>query len=167
MALNRRQFMLSAAVSGTVLGSGRAFAHNEIATGGLGMSYEEFGLMYNELPVGQSFRNFEDYETGAALYVDFGEDDLAQTIWVSGDLNETQASGLVARLCPTDSVELHTFELMAGAGSIARRRQQVLESEYLEMNSGGRTTVITSMILEPNGVEANVTEIWVSLEKGS
>lgn len=165
MTFNRRQFVFSASVSGTFLGPRMISAQSGTTSGGLGLRYEDVASLYTELPVGQSFRNFEEPETGAVLFVDFGQDDLAQSIWISGELDETQVSELVAWLCPDDVEMLNSFALQASAGSIATQHCQTLESAFLGEVSGGRSVILASYVMELANPGVTATNFWISLEQ--
>ncbi len=158
MSTNRRRFIaLSAlAVSGSKISPALA-RQGEVTSGGIGLTLADIRSIYEELPAGQSFQPFADPDFGAALYMDFGEDDLVQTIWVDGELIEEDARQLITSLCPDDIVPTAEFVHQDAAGSIALHISQLLVSDWLGSVSGGRSSILASFNLVPSGGSAPPT----------
>ena len=158
MSTNRRRFitLASLAVAGSKITP--AFARQgEVTTGGIGLTLADVRSIYEELPAGQSFQPFAEPNFGAALYMDFGEDDLVQTIWVDGELTEEDARQLIISLCPDDIASTAEFAHQDAAGSIALHTSQLLMSQWLGSVSGGRSSILASFNLVPSGGSAPPT----------
>lgn len=152
MSTNRRRFialsMLAAASSTTPAALAR---QREVTSGGIGLTLADVRSIYEELPPGQSFRPFADPEFGTSLYMDFGEDDLVQTIWVGGNLTEESARQLITSLCPDDFESAAEFVHQNAAGSIATHHSQLHISDWLGSVSGGRSMILASYNVLPSG----------------
>jgi hypothetical protein len=166
MNMNRRTFLASAAAAVAVRPL-LSTAQSGVTSGGIGLTLADVQSMYEELPPGQSFRNFAEPQTGTTLYIDFGETDLAQSIWVSGDLDEAAAKDLIAWLCPDDIVTEHAFELLASAGSLAFRESLVLESPFMAGFDPDRSRILVTYVVQPpvGGPSGPVTELTLSVEQ--
>lgn len=152
MSQNRRRFIAfsALAVAGGKISPALA-RQGEVTSEGIGLTLADVQSIYEELPAGQSFQPFADPDFGATLYMDFGEDDLVQTIWVEGELTEDDARQLITSLCPDDIAATSEFVHQDAAGSIALHRSQLLLSEWLGRVSGGRSTILASFNLVPSG----------------
>ncbi len=142
-------------------------AQPTVTSGGIGLTLADVQSLYEELPPGQSFRNFAEPQTGSTLYIDFGDNDLAQSIWVSGDLDEEAATNLIAWLCPDDILTEHAFELLSSAGSIAFRESLVLESPFLAGIDPDRSRIlVTYVVAPPAGTPSgSVTELTLTVNQ--
>lgn len=154
--MNRRIFLISTAAAFTARPS--LSAQSNVTSGGLGLTLADVQSMYEEGPPGQGFRNFIEPQSGATLYIDFGDDDLAQNIWVSGELDTVKATELIHWLCPDDIVQESWYEILTGAGSIAFRQSLVFTSPFLAGLNADRTQVLATWEELPSGQEAGVVE---------
>lgn len=166
MNMNRRTLLASAAAAVAA----RPFislTQSGVTSGGIGLTLADVQSIYEELPPGQSFRNFAEPQTGTTLYIDFGDTDLAQSIWVSGDLDEAAATDLITWLCPDDATLEHTFDLLSSAGSIAFRETLVLESPFLAGFDPERSRILVTYVVEPavGGTSGVVKELTLSVEQ--
>lgn len=168
MILNRRQFLISTSALASLPRLHAAYAQSEVTSGGLGLTAADIESMYEELPVGQSYRNFADPVTNASMYIDFGNDDFAQSIWIDGELDEAEALDLITWLCPDDIQAMQSYELLDTAGSIAQRKAQLMHSEFLGETSDGRAGVLASYVLAPSGGSGSslVENLWLTVEQG-
>jgi hypothetical protein len=154
MLLNRRTFLVSAsaiaAVRPSYTGASQA---TDFASGGIGLSLAEIQELYEELPVGQDYGSFVESETDTTLFIDFGEDDFARTIWVFGQLERDSLNSLVAQLCPNDAEIEHRFGMSAYAGAMAELNVDILRSESIEEIAGRRTKLMAKYTLLPGSPE--------------
>lgn len=166
MNLNRRTFIASAAAA-VAARPVLSAAQTGVTSGGIGLTLADVQSIYEELSPGQSFRNFAEPQSGTTLYIDFGDNDLAQSIWVSGELDEETATDLITLLCPDDIVTEHAFELLASAGSIAFRESLVLESPFLAGIDPDRSRILVTWVVAPPAGEpsGSVTELTLSVNQ--
>ena len=166
MNLNRRTFLASAAAA-MVARPLLSAAQSGVTSGGIGLTLADVQSIYEELPPGQSFRNFAEPQTGTTLYIDFGETDLAENIWVSGELDEDSATDLIAWLCPDDVTLERRFEILASAGSLAFRVSMVFDSPFLAEFNPDRSRILASYVVAPPAgtPSGSVTELTLSVEQ--
>jgi hypothetical protein len=148
MNMNRRIFLASAAAAVAARPLLSA-AQSGVTSGGIGLTLADVQSMYEELPPGQSFRSFTEPQTGTTLFIDFGDTDLAQSIWVSGELDEATATDLIPWLCPDDIVTERRFEILESVGSIVFRETLVLESPFLAGFDPERSRILVTYVVEP------------------
>lgn len=168
MNMSRRMFLTA-----TVLAAGTritpSFARNaqdEVTSGGLGLSLADIQSMYEEGPVGQSFRSFLEPQSGTTLYIDFGADDLAQTIYVSGDIDESEVDALVGWLVLDDVQDHRAYIALTSAGSIAEFRALTMVSPTLAEYTNNRTGILATWQFEPDGAGgSNVANLMITLQQ--
>ena len=163
MNLDRRTFVVSASA---LFATSRLTARSQetdVTSGGIGLSYDQILSLYEELPVGQSYRNFAEPETGAQLFINFGENDFAETIWVSGEIEQEAMNSLITWLCPSDAVIEHWFAMSDSAGSIAYFNVEIMSSKFLEEQGDGRTRLMAKYVTAPGSPETG-TNLIISVE---
>lgn len=164
MVLNRRRLLVSMSVATLTSPHAKAVSQSDVTSGGIGLTLADIQAMYPELPPGQSFASFTDEVTGATMYIDFGQDDIAQNFWISGEMDVAAAEELIVWLCPDDALTVHMFEQLSAAGSVALRTTQIFASDFLNQLTDGRTAILASYTVEPGQPEV-VREIHLSLEQ--
>lgn len=165
MMLNRRVFLASASAMAATRPRLSLSAQPAVTSGGIGLTLADVRSMYEELPQGQGFLNFAEPQSGTALYIDFGADDFAQNIWVSGDLDEDGALALITWLCPDDIEPTHVYEILTGAGSIAFEKLMAFDSPFLAGLSPARQNILAKYIVEP--VDSGVTSLMLTVEQAT
>lgn len=169
MNMNRRLFLTA-----TVLTAGTRItpsfaahaAQEEVTSGGLGLSLADIRSLYEEGEIGQSFLSFTEPQSGTTLYIDFGMDDLAQTIYVSGDIDESEVDALVAWLVLDDVQDHRAYWTLTGAGSIAEFRALTMVSPSLAEYTNDRTGILATWQLEPDGAGGgNVVNLIITLQQ--
>lgn len=171
MTINRRHLVASAPAiftAGTPLLA--AASQESVTSGGIGLGTEDVLSIYEELPPGQGFLNVTEPQTGTTLYFSFGEDDLAHSIWVSGELDEETAEFLITWLCPDDIEFQNQFEILTSAGSIATRKSFVIHSPWLAGFDAARSLILASYVVFPGGGAAGgdmVEELMLTVESGN
>lgn len=168
MNMNRRLFLTSSLlIAGTrITPSFAAHAAQDVTSGGLGLTLADIQSLYEEGPVGQSFRTFIEPDSGASLYIDFGMDDLAQTIYVSGAIDESQVDALVAWLVLDDVQDHRAYATLTSAGSIAESRALTMVSPSLAEYTNNRTGILATWQLEPDGAGGTtVANLIITLQQ--
>lgn len=167
MILNRRRFLVSAVSAVSVPSLLSAKTQSQVTSGAIGLTLADVQSIYEELPAGQSFHNFDEPRSGTVLYIDFGQDDFARNIWVSGDLEEDSATDLIAWLCPDDIETTQRFEVLTGAGSIASQKTLIMSSAYLAEFDAARSNILATYVMEPSGSAAHpaAKEIRLTVEQ--
>ena len=163
MLLNRRSFLISAPLLATARPALQATPEAGMASGGIGLSLAEVQALYEELPVGQEYGSFAEPETGTTLFIDFGDDDIARTIWVFGQLETDTLALLIAQLSPTDASIEHRFGMAAYAGSLATLNVEILRSEAIEGIAGRRAKLMAKYTLLPGEPEI-ARDLLISME---
>lgn len=164
MILNRRRLFVSMSVAALTSPHANALAQSDVTSGGIGLTLADIQSMYPELPPGQSFASFTDEVTGATMYIDFGQDDIARNFWISGEMDVAATEELIAWLCPDDALATHIFEQLSTAGSVAMRTTQVYTSDFLGQLTDGRTAILASYIAEPGQPEV-VRDLHLTVEQ--
>lgn len=169
MNMTRRLFVTSS-VMATGLRIVPAFASqasdDAVTSGGIGLTLADIQGMYEELPVGQSFRNFREPDTGTALYIDFGAGDLAQTIYVSGDLVEDDVADLISWLVLDDVQDQRAFTTLTSAGSIAEFHAITMTSPSLAEYTNDRTSILATWRIEPaDSSDRTATGLIITLQR--
>lgn len=134
-----------------------------VTSGGIGLRLADIQSMYEEGPVGQSFRTFMEPQSNTTLYIDFGTDDLAQTIYVSGDIDTSQAEALVRWLVLDDAEDFHAFSALASAGSIAQFNALTMVSPSLAEYTNNRVNILATWQVDPDG--SAVTNLMIMLQQ--
>lgn len=164
MLLNRRTFLVStsavAAVRPALLGAAQT---SDVTSGGIGLSLAEVQDLYEEIPVGQDYDSFAESETGTTLFIDFGDDDSAKTIWVFGQLERDALTSLVTQLSPSDAEIEHRFGMAAYAGSMAELNVEIMRSEFVEDLAGRRAKLMAKYTLLPGAPEL-ARDLLISME---
>lgn len=163
MLINRRSFVISASAIAAARPLVSHAAQGAVTSGGIGLTLADVRSLYEELPPGQSFLNFAEPNSGTILYIDFGDNDFAQNIWVSGELDEPAATALIAWLCTDDIEPTHTYEILTGAGSIAFDKLISFDSPFLAGFDPARRTILAKYVLEPG--ELGVKSLMLTVEK--
>lgn len=167
MNINRRRLFALGSVAAFGMHAPQSMAMQaEVTSGGIGLTISDIRSLYEELPVGQSYIPFAEPQSGTELYIDFGEDDFARNIWVSGDLNETTAAQLITLLCPDDAVVTHFFEMRTGAGSLGSRVSQVIESPWMAEYDTERGSLLATYVADPGAGSGGrpVSELILSVQ---
>lgn len=165
MPLNRRTFIVSATALAAVRPMVSLSAQSAVTSGGIGLTLADVRSMYEELPPGQTFLNFAEPTSGTVLYIDFGDNDFAQSIWVSGELDEATATTLITWLCPDDIEAKNQYEMLAGAGSIAFENLMTFDSPFLAGFDPARRSIMAKYVLEPT--ELGVKSLILTVEKAA
>ena len=163
MLLTRRALFISASAGALARPRLSGAAQNAVTSGGIGLTLADVRSMYEELPEGQAFLNFAEPQSGTALYIDFGQDDFARNIWVSGELDEAGALDLITWLCPDDVVPTNVYEILTGAGSIALDKMVAFSSEFLAGFDPNRQSILAKYVLEPG--ELGVKSLMLTVEQ--
>ncbi len=163
MLLNRRTFLVSASAVAAVRPTLMAASQSNVSSGGIGLSLAEVQELYEELPQGQEYGSFAEPETGTTLFIDFGENDMASTIWVFGQLETDSLALLIAQLSPSDAVIEHRFGMAAYAGSMATLNVEILRSDYIDEIAGRRSKLMAKYTLLP-GTPELARDLLISME---
>ena len=164
MLLNRRTFLIAAPALATVRPALQATPQStDISSGGIGLSLAEIQALYKEMPVGQEYGSYAEAETGTTLFIDFGDDDIARTIWVFGQLERDALTSLITKLSPSDAEIEHRFGMAAYAGSMATLNIEILRSDFIEGIAGNRAKLMAKYTLLPGEPEI-ARDLLISME---
>ena len=163
MMLNRRALLFSTPALVGVRPMMSIAAQATVTSGGIGLTLADVRSMYEELPEGQSFRNFAEPQSRTTLYIDFGDDDFARNIWVSGELDEEGALALITWLCPDDIEPTHVYQILTGAGSIAFENLMTFDSAFLAGFDSAWKNFLAKLFVVPG--EFGVKSLMLTVEQ--
>ncbi len=146
--LSRRTFLVTASALAGIRPFVSHATQETVTSGGIGLTLADVRSMYEELPQGQGFRSFAETQSSTALYIDFGDDDFARNIWVSGDLDEAGAFNLITWLCPDDIEPTHLYEVLTSSGSMAYERIVTFDSQFLAGFDPARQSILAKYVRE-------------------
>lgn len=153
---------------------GRASAvmqSNRIASGGIGLTRQEFEQLYGPGEPGQSLMVYTDPLTGAAMHAGFDDGDVLDYVWVDFVGTATRFGALVEdativmnSLLPVDVRMREVFVSQETPGSIAQLRVIRWTSRSLGEILDDRRSILTTITELPDSGGAVASRLTIVVE---